>query len=217
LGANPENLRIRQHLSEEKSHYALDTWDIEYNFPFGWKEIHGLANRSNYDLTQHQTNSQKKLKVLNSNNEKILPTVYEPSQGVERALLVFLFDAYNYDEKRKNIVLKLHPQLAPIKTAILPLIKNNSKIVKISKEIFNELKKEFNTTHDESGSIGRRYARNDEIGTPFCITIDEDSIKNKDVTIRDRDTTKQKRIKISELKNILTSLIKKDIEFEKIK
>ncbi len=217
LGANPENLRIRQHVSKEKSHYALDTWDIEYKFPFGWKEVHGMANRSNYDLNQHQKNSQKKLKVINLNNEKILPTVYEPSQGVERALLVFLFDAYTYDEKRKNIVLKLHPQLAPIKTAILPLVKNNSKIIKISKDIFNELKKDFNIVYDESGSIGRRYSRNDEIGTPFCVTIDEDSIKNKDVTIRNRDTTKQKRIKISELKNILTSLIKKEINFDKIK
>lgn len=217
LGANSQNLRIRQHLSEEKSHYALDTWDIEYKFPFGWKEVHGMANRSTYDLTQHEKVSQKKLKVENKKNEKIIPTVYEPSQGMERAFLVFLFDAYNYDEERKNIVLKFHPQLAPIKTAVFPLVKNNKKITKFSREILNELKKDFNVLYDESGSIGRRYARQDEIGTPFCITVDENSLKNKDATIRDRDTTKQKRIKISELKNILMSLIKKEIEFKDIK
>ncbi|MEN7982203.1 MAG: glycine--tRNA ligase [Nanoarchaeota archaeon] len=218
LGANPDNFRIRQHMQEEKSHYALDTWDIDYSFPFGWKELQGMANRTDFDLKQHQTHSKKNLEIMNKKEQKILPhVVCEPSQGVERAMLVFLFDAYNYDEKRKNIVLKFHPQLAPIKTAILPLVKNDNKIVKIAKEIFSELKKEFNIVYDESGSIGRRYARNDEIGTPFCITIDGDSTKNKDVTIRDRDTTKQKRIKISKLKNILISLIKKEIEFKNIK
>ena len=214
LGANPKKFRIRQHMQEEKSHYALDTWDIDYQFPFGWKELQGMANRTNFDLKQHQTHSKKNLEILDKKEKKILPhVVCEPSQGVERAILVFLFDAYTYDEKRKNIVLKLDPQLAPIKIAVLPLIKKDKKITKVSKDIFNELKKEFNIIYDESGSIGRRYARNDESGTPFCLTIDGDSIKNKDVTIRDRDTTKQKRIKISELKNILTSLIKKEIKF----
>ena len=215
LGLSKKNLRWKQH--ENLVFYASDAWDIEYNFPtYGFDEIEGIHDRTDYDLTQHSKFSGVDLS-FNEDGNKFIPWILETSVGLGRIFLAVLSEAYNYDEKRKNVVLKLDPQLAPIKTAILPLVKNNSKIIKISRDIYNELKKEFNTNYDESGSIGRRYSRNDEIGTPFCLTIDEDSIKNKDVTIRDRDTTKQKRIKISELKNILTSLIKKEIKFEKIK
>jgi len=216
LGANPENFRLRQHISDEKSHYAVDTWDLEYKFPFGWKELQGIANRADYDLTQHQKHSKKNMEVLNSKGEKIIPhVVAEPSQGVERAYLVFMFDAYCFDEKRNNVVLKLHPKLAPVKAAIFPLVKQKE-FEKISEDVFNDLKKEWNVIYDKSGSIGRRYARNDEIGTPFCITIDEDSLKNKDVTIRNRDTTKQIRVKISELKDILRKLITNEIKFNEV-
>ncbi len=216
LGADPDKFRIRQHVSDEKSHYALDTWDFEYKFPFGWRELHGMANRTDYDLKQHEKFSGKDLKIFDEETkQKILPhVVCEPSQGVGRAFLVFMFDAYYYDEERKNIVLKLHPKLAPIKAAIFPIVKNE-KMVLIAKKIYNDLKNEFNVIYDESGSIGRRYSRNDEIGTPFCITIDGDSIKKKDVTIRDRDTTKQIRIRISELKDVLRKLINMEIDFEK--
>ncbi|MEM2956246.1 MAG: glycine--tRNA ligase [Candidatus Pacearchaeota archaeon] len=218
LGANPKKFRIRQHMKDEKSHYALDTWDLEYEFPFGWKELQGMANRTDFDLRQHEKFSKTDMSIVEEKEgkyEKIIPHVIcEPSQGVERAFLVFMFDAYTYDEKRQNIVLKLHPKLAPIKAAVFPIIKK-PEYEKISKDIVSELKKEFNVIYDESGSIGRRYARNDEIGTPYCITIDEESIKKKDVTIRDRDTTKQIRVKIVDLKNILKKLINKEISFEK--
>jgi glycyl-tRNA synthetase len=214
LGANPKKFRVRQHTSEEKSHYALDTWDLEYNFPFGWKELQGMANRSDFDLKQHQKYSKTNLEIMNSKGEKILPYVIcEPSQGVERAFLVFMFDAYTYDSKRNNVVLKLHPKLAPVKAAIFPIVKK-PEFEKIAKNIFDDLKKEFNVAYDKSGSIGKRYARNDEIGTPYCITIDGDSLENKDVTIRERDTVKQIRVKISDLKIILNNLIKEEIKFE---
>jgi len=212
LGANPKKFRIRQHTSDEKSHYAIDTWDLEYKFPMGWRELQGFANRGNFDLTQHQKYSGKSMEL---NNEKIIPEVVcEPSLGVERAFLVFLFDSYFYDEERKNVVLKLNPKLAPIKAAVFPLVKNDEQI-NLCKKILKDLRKEFNVVYDVSGSIGRRYSRNDEIGTPYCITIDEQSLKNNDVTIRDRDTKKQIRVKINLLQKILKDLIEKNIDFKK--
>jgi glycyl-tRNA synthetase len=216
LGANPKNFRLRQHMKDELAHYSTDCWDLEYKFPFGWRELEGIADRGNYDLSQHEKFSGKDLKLFDEKTkEKISPVVIcEPSLGVERAFLVFMFDSYFYDNERKNVVLKLHPKLAPIKSAVFPIV-NKEKFEKLSKEVVDDLKQEWNVIYDRSGSIGRRYARNDEIGTPFCITIDEESIKKKDVTIRDRDTKKQIRVKISELRNILRSLIEGAIEFEK--
>lgn len=212
LGANPEKFRIRQHVSDEKSHYALDTWDLEYNFPFGWKELQGLANRTDFDLKQHQEHSKKSMEIMNSEEKKILPhVVCEPSQGVERAYLVFMFDAYSQNEKGE-IVLRLHPKLAPVKAAVFPLIKGEE-FQKVAGEIVKDLRSEWNIAYDKSGSIGRRYARNDEIGTPYCITVDGDSIKNKDVTIRDRDSTQQIRVKITELKDVLRKLINSEVNF----
>ena len=214
LGANPENFRIRQHVSDEKSHYALDTWDLEYNFPFGWKELQGIANRTDFDLKQHQEHSKTSMEIMNSENKKIIPhVVCEPSQGVERAYLVFLFDSYHENEKGE-VVLKLDPKLAPVKAAIFPLVKKDETQMKIAQEIYEDLRKDWNVVKDVSGSVGRRYARNDEIGTPYCITIDEESLKKKDVTIRDRNTTKQIRVKVSELKEVLRKLIRKEIDFE---
>ena len=215
LGANMENFRIRQHLKEEKSHYSTDTWDLEYKFPFGWKELQGIADRGTYDLSQHEKNSGKDLKIIN-NDKKILPMVVaEPSLGVERAFLVFINEAYTENEKG-NTVLKLNPKLAPIKAAIFPLVKTDKQLTKIAKEIYSDLKQEYNVLYDESGSVGRRYARNDEIGTPFCITTDSESIKNKDITIRDRDTKKQVRVKIENLKGTLRKLISGETEFSKL-
>lgn len=215
LGLNEKNLRLREHRKDELAHYAKAAVDIEYKFPFGWKEIFGSHDRGQFDLNQHQKFSGKDFGVFDEESKKkILPQVIEASFGVERAFLVFLFDAYFYDEKRRNLVLKLHPKLSPIKAAVFPIVKRED-FEKISSEIFNDLKKRFNVVYDKSGSIGRRYARNDEIGTLFCITIDDDSLKNKDVTIRDRDTKKQIRVKIKELNNILIKLVEKEINFDK--
>ena len=218
LGANPDNFRIRQHVKDELAHYSSDCWDLEYNFPFGWKELEGIADRSDFDLKQHIKHSKKDLSIFDQEtNKKIIPYVAaEPSLGVERTFLVFMFDAYNDDKKRGNIVLKLNPKLAPIKAGIFPLI-GKPELEKLAKEIHTNLKKYFNVNYDRSGSIGRRYARADEIGTPFCITVDFDSLKDKTVTIRDRDTTKQVRIKIAELRDILRKLIDKEIEFKDLK
>ncbi len=207
LGADSKKFRIRQHMKDEKSHYAIDTWDLEYNFPFGWKELQGIANRGDFDLRQHEKHSQEKLSVLNAKGERVLPEVVcEPSQGVERAFLVFMCDAYEHDKKRDNIVLHLHSRLSPVKAAVFPIVKDEN-MIKLAEDIYKELRKEWNVSYDESGSVGRRYSRNDEIGTPVCITIDEHSLKDKAVTLRDRDTTKQVRVKIAELQDVMRKVI----------
>jgi glycyl-tRNA synthetase len=179
----------------------------------GWREVQGFANRSDFDLKQHQQYSKKSMEMINKDGKKVLPSVVcEPSLGIERAFLVFMFDSYFYDKERENIVLKLNPKLSPIKAAVFPIVKQ-PEYVKMAEEIVKDLKKEFNVIYDKSGSIGRRYSRNDEAGTPYCITIDDKSLKQKDVTIRNRDDTKQIRVKISELKEILRRLIS-GLEFE---
>ena len=216
LGANLKNFRIRQHEEEELSHYSTDTWDLEYNFPFGWKELQGIADRGNYDLTQHENFSKTKMQVMDEETkEKFIPEVVcEPSFGLERSLLVFLYEAYSLGEK-ENVILKLNPKLAPLKAAIFPLMKKGPQ-AEIAKEIYKNLKRKFNVEYDVSGSVGRRYARNDEIGTPFCITVDDISLENKTVTIRNRDTTEQKRVKIEKLKEIIEKLIDEEIKFEEL-
>jgi glycyl-tRNA synthetase len=215
LGANLDNFRIRQHLPEEKSHYSTDTWDLEYQFPFGWKELQGIADRGTYDLTQHEKHSKKSLEIMDdAKGKKILPMVVaEPSLGVERAFLVFLFDAYQENEKG-NITLGLNPKLSPLKAAIFPLIKKDEKLVEKAKEIYNGLKLEFHVAYDESGSIGRRYARNDEIGTPFCIVTDEQTTKDNTATIRDRDSGEQKRVNINDIRDTLRKLVSGELEFK---
>ncbi|PNX47507.1 MAG: hypothetical protein BV456_10900, partial [Thermoplasmata archaeon M8B2D] len=182
LGANPEKFRIRQHFPDELSHYSSDTWDVEYNFPFGWKELEGIADRGDYDLSQHEKFSKKDLKIFDEKTKsKVLPHVIcEPSLGVERAFLVFMFDSYFYDKSRDNVILKLNPKLSPVKAAIFPIVKK-PEYEKIATDVFDILKEEWDVIYDKSGSIGRRYSRNDEIGTPYCITIDEKSLKKKDV------------------------------------
>ena len=201
LGIRPENLRLREHLKDELAHYSSACFDIEYKFPFGWKEIHGNANRGQFDLQQHINISKQKLDVFDEESkEKVIPRVIEPSQGVDRALLAFLFDAYDDDKERGNIVLKLHPKIAPIKAAVFPLV---NKLDEEARKIYDKLKTEFPCQYDRSGSVGRRYARADEIGIPYCITVDFDTLKDKTVTIRDRNTTKQTRVKIDDLKKTI--------------
>jgi glycyl-tRNA synthetase len=210
-----DEIKIREHTKEELSHYSSATFDIDYEYPFGSKELGGIANRGQYDLTNHQKESKQNLEIFDDKyKNKVIPKVIEPTFGIERIFLAILTKAYNYDKKRENIVLKIPPKLAPIKAAIFPIVKKEE-FEQFSRNIFNLLKKEWFVIYDNSGSIGRRYSRNDEIGTPFCITIDEDSIKNNDVTIRDRNTTKQIRVKIEELKEIFRKLIYNEITFEK--
>ncbi len=200
LGCNGTNFRIRQHAKDEKAHYSTDCWDLEYNFPFGWKELQGIADRGQYDLKKHMEHSGKDLSLYDEENkEKIIPTVIaEPSLGVERSFLVLMYEAYDDDQKRGNIVLHFDNKLAPIKVMVFPLV---NKLKEKARKVFDELKKEFICKFDSSGSIGRRYARADEEGTPYCITIDFE--EDDCVTIRDRDSTEQERVKIDELKDYL--------------
>jgi len=208
LGANPENFRIRQHRKDELAHYSSDCWDLEYKFPFGWRELEGIADRGNFDLVQHEKFSKKDLKIFDEETkEKMFPEVVcEPSLGVERSFLVFILDGYYYSKKRENVVLKLNPKLSPIKAAVFPIVKQKE-FENLAKMVVEDLQQEFFVVYDESGSIGRRYSRNDESGTPYCITIDEKSLKNKDVTVRWRDTAEQVRIKIKDLREALRKAI----------
>ena len=210
LGMTEEHLRLRDHDPEELCFYSKATTDFEFLFPFGWGELWGVADRTDYDLTQHQNTSGKDLTYFDPDkNERYIPYVIEPSLGVERSFLAFLCDAYDEEEIGEGdvrTVLHLHPALAPFKAAVLPLSK---KLSDKAVEIHNELAKYFPTDFDETGSIGKRYRREDEIGTPFCITYDFDSETDGCVTVRDRDTMQQERIKISDLREY----IEKRLEF----
>jgi glycyl-tRNA synthetase len=213
IGMN--KIKIREHTKKELSHYSSATFDIDYEYPFGSREVAGNADRGQFDLTQHMKESKEKLEIFDDKtSKKVIPKVIEPTFGMERVFLGVLVEAYHYDVEKDNIVLKLIPKLSPIKAAVFPIVKN-PEYEKMAKDIVKDLKKEFHVVHDKSGSIGRRYARNDEIGTPFCITIDEESKKNKDVTIRDRDTTKQIRVKVLDLRETLRKLIEREIDFVK--
>jgi len=217
LGIDKENLRLREHMKDELAHYSSACFDIEYKYSFGWKEVHGNANRGQYDLKQHKKESGKKMEIFDDETEqKIIPRVIEPSQGLDRAFLTVLFNAYHDDKERGNIVLKLNPKLAPVKVGVFPLVKKKDEIVKKTKEIYEDLKEDFVCRYDESGSVGRRYARADEIGVPYCVTFDFDSLKDKAVTIRNRDTTEQVRVKIKELKDKLRKLLNSEIEFKEV-
>ena len=203
LNLSKKNLRIRDHEKEELSHYSNATSDIEYFFPFGWGELWGIADRGNFDLSQHEKFSHQEIKYFDTQtNQKFVPNCIEPSVGVDRLTLAFLCDAY-HEEKLENdsrVVLKLHPTLAPIKIAVLPLSK---KLSSEAMKIYNLLSKYFFCDFDDTGSIGKRYRRQDEIGTPFCLTYDFDSQNDNSVTIRDRDSMEQERIKINNLLGIL--------------
>lgn len=215
LGLDMNKIKIREHTKNELSHYSSATFDVDYLYPFGSKEVAGNADRGQFDLTQHEKESQQKMAIFDEKTkEKIIPKVIEPTFGMERVFLATIVNSYTYDKKRGNVVLKFPSKLAPYKAAVFPII-NKPKFLKLARKIFENLRLDFHCAYDTGGSIGRRYARNDEIGTFYCITVDGDSLKKKDVTIRDRDTTKQIRVKISELKDILKKLIDEKIEFEK--
>ena len=209
LGMKDENLRLRDHDPEELCFYSKATTDFEFLFPFGWGELWGIADRTDYDLTQHGNHSGKDLTFFDQEtNEHYVPYVVEPSLGADRVALAFLVDAYDEEEISEGdvrTVLHLHPALAPVKCAVLPLSK---KLSEKALELFDELAKEFNCEFDETGSIGKRYRRQDEIGTPFCITYDFDTENDSCVTVRDRDSMEQVRIPLAEVKAYIAEKIK---------
>ena len=208
LGIAEENLRFHNH--DKLAHYAKEACDIEYKFPFGWGEINGTHNRTDYDLSRHQQFSGKNMSYTDSeSNEKYIPYIIESTIGVDRAVLAVLSDAYQeeiLENNEKRIVLKINPYIAPYKVAILPLTKKQTEE---AKTIYKALSLEFMCLFDESGSIGKRYRRQDEIGTPYCITVDYDTLEEKKVTIRDRDTMQQERINVSDIKDVILKRIKK--------
>ena len=209
LGIKKENLKLRDHDKTELCFYSKATTDFEFLFPFGWGELWGVADRTDYDLSQHMKTSSKDLSYIDPiTNEKYIPYVIEPSLGVDRMVLAFLCNAYaeeQIDENDSRVVLKLHPVLAPVKVAVLPLQKQlNEK----AEELFKTISANYNCEFDTSGSIGKRYRRQDEIGTPFCVTVDFESLENDTVTIRERDTMCQTRVNISELENYLQKAFK---------
>lgn len=221
LGLSTQNLRIREHVSTELSHYSKATFDIDYNYPMGFKELLGMANRTDYDLTQHKQHSKSKLEIFDEQSKsKLLPHVIEPSFGVERAIMAVLLEGYEEDEKRENTVLHFKSQIAPYKVAVFPLM-NKDELSHIAREIYNDLiDEDIVAYYDKSGSVGKRYARQDEIGTPYCLTIDYETIEegeNKDtITIRDRDTTEQKRVYKTEVVEIIKKLLKEKLTFEEL-
>jgi glycyl-tRNA synthetase len=209
LGIKEENLKLRDHSAEELSFYSNATTDIEYNFPFGFGELWGIASRTNYDLTQHQTFSKQDMSYFDpETNEKYIPYVIEPSLGADRVTLAFLCEAYDEETLENGEVREImhfHPTLAPYKVAILPLMKKYHQDK--ANEIYKMLSKYFMVSYDEAGNIGKRYRRQDVIGTPMCVTIDEETLNNNTVTIRDRDTMKQVTVKVDELVNYITKKI----------
>ena len=205
LGIKKENLRLRQHTKDELAHYARDCYDIEYLFPIGWSELEGIANRTDFDLKQHSKYSGKDLSYFDEETkEHIMPYVIEPSAGVDRSVLAFLADSYDEEKDKEGlrVILRLHYALAPIKATVLPLSRNE-KLLPLSKEVYDSLRKCWMVQYDDAQSIGRRYRRQDEIGTPFCVTIDFQSLEDRQVTIRERDKMRQIRVPIEVLKSTL--------------
>jgi glycyl-tRNA synthetase len=192
---------LRPHDSDELSHYSSATSDVEYLFPIGWQELEGIANRGDFDLTQHSQHSGQKLEYVDTaTGERYLPHVIEPAAGADRAMLAFLVDAYDEDEieGEKRTLLRLHPLLAPVKVAVLPLVRKDGQ-PELAREVYRELRERMQAEYDEGGAIGRRYRRQDEIGTPWAVTIDHQSLEDRTVTVRDRDSLAQDRIAIDEL------------------
>ncbi|HEV3071506.1 MAG TPA: glycine--tRNA ligase [Solirubrobacteraceae bacterium] len=209
LGIRPDHLRLRPHEQDELSHYSSQTSDVEYLFPIGWSELEGIANRGDFDLKQHAKFSGEKLEYFDqASGERYVPHVIEPAAGADRATLAFLVDAYDEEtveregtgEGEHRTVLRLHPRLAPVKAAVLPLVKKDGQ-PELAREVYHELRKYVQAEYDDGGAIGKRYRRQDEIGTPFCVTIDHESVEHGTVTVRDRDFLTQERVDIDGLAN----------------
>ncbi len=215
-GIREENLRLRRHGEDELAHYARDCYDIQYRFPWGWGELEGIANRADYDLKRHGEASGEDLTYFDDEiKERYYPFVIEPSGGVDRAALAFLLDAYDEEpdntssKEEKRVVLKLHKNIAPIKVALLPLSRNE-KLTPVARQVHELVRRRFATQFDDAQSIGRRYRRQDEIGTPYCVTVDFDTLEDNAVTIRDRDTMEQERVPIADLASILAGKLEND-------
>lgn len=206
LGVNAEHLRWRQHTDTERSFYSQDTYDLDYQYPFGFKELWGVAYRSDYDLTQHQKLSGTDMNYRDPQTNKVfLPHVIEPALGIGRALLMVLCDAYWEDEERQRTILRLKPSLAPFQVAVFPLLKNKPELVSVARTMYQDLLPEFRATWDDRGNIGKRYLYQDEIGTPFCVTVDFETLEDQAVTVRNRDTAEQERVAMSKLSDYLKS------------
>jgi glycyl-tRNA synthetase len=204
LGMRESHLRVREHEADELSHYSSGTSDLEYLFPIGWSELEGIANRGNFDLTQHAEHSGTKLEWI-GHDERYVPHVIEPAAGADRAALAFLVDAYDEEEVAGDTrtVLRLHPRLAPVKVAVLPLIGKDTALVEKARPLYEELRRALPAEYDDSASIGKRYRRQDEIGTPWALTIDHETLDDGRVTIRDRDSLAQERIPIEGARQLL--------------
>jgi glycyl-tRNA synthetase len=212
-GLRESHLRIRPHEADELSHYSRATSDIEYLFPIGWSELEGIANRGDFDLTQHTQFSGTKLEYVDSvTGERYVPHVIEPAGGVDRALLAFLVDAYDEEvvAERQRTVLRLHPQIAPVKAAILPLIAKSEPLVQKATALYEETRRRHSVEYDDNGAIGRRYRRQDEIGTPWAFTIDEQTLDDDTVTVRDRDSLAQERLAIGGVRNWLGDALERE-------
>jgi glycyl-tRNA synthetase len=210
-GIRPENLRLRPHDADELAHYARGCYDIEYLFPWGWSELEGIANRTDFDLRRHAEYSGKDLDYFDPDtNEHVVPWVIEPSGGVDRAALAFLVDSYREDtavsakgQEETRVVLRLHPRLAPVQVAVLPLLKNKPELVGMARKIQQDLRRHYLTDYDDRGQIGKRYRRQDEAGTPLCLTVDFTTLDDETVTVRDRDSMQQERIGLASLRAYL--------------
>jgi len=208
LGIKTENLRVREHDDKERSFYSKKTVDLEYNYPFGFKELWGLAYRTTYDLDQHIKHSGKDLSYIDpATNTKLVPHVIEPAVGIDRLVLMVLCDAYYEDKENNRVVLKLAKKLAPYSIAVFPLLKNNPELVTKAEGVYQNLQTQFRCSWDDRGNIGKRYYYQDEMGTPYCVTVDHQTLVDDTVTLRDRDTTEQIRVKISELPKKLSDLL----------
>ncbi|MGH2810147.1 MAG: His/Gly/Thr/Pro-type tRNA ligase C-terminal domain-containing protein, partial [Actinomycetota bacterium] len=215
LGIDPENLQLREHTADELSHYSKRTVDVEFKYPWGWGELEGIANRGDFDLSQHQKFSGEDLTYFDAEAEEhYIPYVIEPAAGATRALLAFLFDAYREEEAptaaggtEKRTVMRLHHQLAPIKAAVLPLSRH-ADLVPYAKKVADSLRPGMMIDYDDAGSIGKRYRRHDEVGTPFAVTVDFDSLNDQAATVRDRDSMSQQRVSMDRLSDYLMERLK---------
>jgi glycyl-tRNA synthetase len=212
LGLREENLRVREHSAEERSHYSSGTSDLEYLYPIGWQELEGIANRGEYDLTQHTRESGTKLEWIDPDGTRYTPHVIEPAVSIDRIMLAFLCDAYHEEVvgDRERVVLRLHPQIAPVKAAILPLIPRDEGMAARARALYEELRRYHVVEHDDSGQIGRRYRRQDEIGTPWAFTVDQQTLEDETVTVRDRDSLAQERLPISGVRTWLEDALERD-------
>ena len=212
LGLREKNLRVREHDEDERSHYSLATSDLEYLYPIGWQELEGVANRGEYDLTQHTRESGTKLEWIEQDGTRYTPYVIEPAVSIDRIMLAFLCDAYHEEVvgDRERVVLRLHPRIAPVKAAILPLVPRDEGMAGRARALYEELRRYHPVEHDEGGQIGRRYRRQDEIGTPWAFTVDEQTLEDETVTVRDRDSLAQERLSLSGVRKWLDDALERD-------